>query len=42
MRKQMKGYGFYLVIIGIVLLTIFLSDSFDMRETMHIIIISFR
>ena len=29
MRKQIKGYGFYLIILAIVILTIFLSDSFE-------------
>nr|WP_330398623.1 ATP-dependent zinc metalloprotease FtsH [Herbinix luporum] len=29
MRKQMKGYGFYLVILAIVFMTVFLSDSFE-------------
>lgn len=29
MRKQMKGYGFYLIIIAIIFMTIFLSDSFE-------------
>jgi len=28
-RKQIKGYGFYLIILAIVILTIFLSDSFE-------------
>lgn len=29
MRKQMKGYGFYLVILAIIIATVFLSDNFD-------------
>lgn len=29
MRKQMKGYGFYLIILAIIVLTVFLSDSFE-------------
>lgn len=29
MRKQMKGYGFYLIILAIVLMTVFLSDNFE-------------
>ncbi|CRZ35348.1 cell division protease FtsH [Herbinix hemicellulosilytica] len=29
MRKQMKGYGFYLVILAIIFATVFLSDNFD-------------
>jgi len=28
-RKQMKGYGFYLVILAIIFATVFLSDNFD-------------
>lgn len=29
MRKQMKGYGFYLLILAIIIATVFLSDNFD-------------
>lgn len=29
MRKQMKGYGFYLVILAIVLMTVFVSNNID-------------
>ena len=29
MRKQMKGYGFYLVILAIIIATVFLSENFD-------------
>ncbi len=32
MRKQMKGYGFYLVILAIIFLTVFLSDSFEFNN----------
>jgi cell division protease FtsH len=28
-RKQMKGYGFYLIILAIIFFTVFLSDSFE-------------
>ncbi len=29
MRKQMKGYGFYLIILAIVIMTVYVSDNFD-------------
>lgn len=29
MRKQMKGYGFYLFILAIIIATVFLSDNFE-------------
>lgn len=29
MKKQMKGYGFYFVVLAIALLTIFIADNFD-------------
>lgn len=29
MRRQMKGYGFYLIIIGILLMTLFVSDNIE-------------
>ncbi len=29
MRRQMKGYGFYLIIIGILLMTFFVSDNIE-------------
>ncbi len=29
MRKQMKGYGFYLIILVIVIMTVYVSDNFD-------------
>ena len=32
MRKQMKGYGFYLIILAIIVLTVFLSDSFEFNN----------
>ena len=32
MRKQMKGYGFYLVILAIIFFTVFLSDSFEINN----------
>ncbi|MDD4111933.1 MAG: ATP-dependent zinc metalloprotease FtsH [Herbinix sp.] len=31
-RKQMKGYGFYLIILAIIFLTVFLSDSFEFNN----------
>lgn len=32
MRKQMKGYGFYLIILAIIFLAVFLSDSFEISD----------
>lgn len=32
MRKQMKGYGFFLVILAIALLTVFVSDNIDISN----------
>ena len=32
MRKQMKGYGFYLVVLAIIVLTIYLSDNFEISN----------
>ena len=29
MRKQMKGYGFYLIILAIVIMTVYVSDNFN-------------
>lgn len=33
MRKQLKGYGFYLIILGIILVSLLLSDSFNYTNT---------
>ncbi|MDF2510377.1 MAG: ftsH [Herbinix sp.] len=33
MRKQMKGYGFYIIILLIVLATVYLSQSFEFSNT---------
>ncbi len=29
MRKQMKGYGFYLIILAIIIMTVYVSDNFN-------------
>lgn len=32
MRKQIKGYGFYLIILAIIFITVFLSDSLEINN----------
>ena len=33
MKKQLKGYGFYIIILGIILMSVLLSDSFTYPNT---------
>nr|WP_308742470.1 ATP-dependent zinc metalloprotease FtsH [uncultured Anaerocolumna sp.] len=35
MKKQLKGYGFYIIILGIILVSLLLSDSFEYPNTQN-------
>lgn len=35
MRKQLKGYGFYIILLGIILVSLLLSDSFNYPSTQN-------